>query len=65
MESNSVNNVKSFCVDVTTCAPGEIRCESGGCIPTSFLCDDDNDCGDGSDESPSICGKTFDLFLCC
>ena len=37
---------------------GQVRCQEGGeCIPTSYLCDDDRDCSDGSDELPDVCGK--------
>lgn len=38
------------CANETTCAPDEFRCLSGLCIPEDFLCDEKNDCPDGSDE---------------
>lgn len=31
-----------------TCGPDEWKCSSGRCIPKSFKCDSDNDCGDFS-----------------
>ena len=31
-----------------TCGPDEWQCSSGRCIPKSFKCDSDNDCGDFS-----------------
>ena len=39
-----------------TCGPDEWQCSSGRCIPKSFKCDSDNDCGDFS-------GKTFLKFV--
>lgn len=32
------------------CKPDEFKCASGECISTSFVCDKENDCPDGSDE---------------
>lgn len=33
------------------CAEGEVPCrESGHCVPQAWLCDNQDDCGDGSDE---------------
>ncbi len=34
-----------------TCKAGEFMCQNRQCIPKHFVCDHDNDCGDGSDES--------------
>lgn len=33
-----------------TCGSNEFQCKSGRCIPLSFRCDQENDCGDHSDE---------------
>lgn len=35
---------------VRTCNSDQFRCDDGRCIPTSWICDGDNDCGDMSDE---------------
>lgn len=34
----------------SACDPDELECQSGSCIPASWRCDGDNDCGDLSDE---------------
>ncbi|KAI4875165.1 hypothetical protein NFI96_001333 [Prochilodus magdalenae] len=34
-----------------TCEAGEFMCQNRQCIPKHFVCDHDNDCSDGSDES--------------
>lgn len=49
-----------------TCPPNQFSCASGLCIPISWTCDLDDDCGDRSDE-PASCGwsslslKRFDV----
>ncbi|XP_012150619.1 sortilin-related receptor isoform X2 [Megachile rotundata] len=41
----------STCPQVaTTCAPNQFACRNDVCIPASWRCDRDNDCGDRSDE---------------
>ncbi|CAL4147046.1 unnamed protein product, partial [Meganyctiphanes norvegica] len=34
-----------------TCESDHFQCTNGGCIPTHLMCDQENDCGDNSDES--------------
>jgi len=33
------------------CKDDEFHCTNGQCVSTSFVCDNDNDCSDGSDEA--------------
>nr|XP_054607227.1 SCO-spondin-like [Nothobranchius furzeri] len=45
------------------CLESEFTCSSGRCIPSQWVCDNQNDCGDGSDEiCPSTCSP--DRFRC-
>ncbi|CAL8400400.1 unnamed protein product [Gadus morhua 'NCC'] len=45
------------------CEEGEFRCAGGRCVPPQWLCDNEDDCGDGSDElCPSTCRP--DQFRC-
>ena len=42
--------------DEFTCGPGA----SESCVSEDYLCDGDDDCGDGSDEDADMCGQFTD-----
>ena len=52
-------------INVAACRPeDEFRCENGGCIDASKLCDYIPDCEGGEDEANcSTCGVFFGLIL--
>lgn len=47
-------------LDAKACPSGEFMCGNRKCLATKYVCDGDDDCGDGSDElkcaSPLTCG---------
>ena len=47
-----IRYVKFFIIFVDSggCEPNEFQCDNKQCVLKSWLCDSDNDCGDGSDE---------------
>ena len=40
-----------------TCTSGQFSCNNGQCIPMEHTCDNDDDCGDGSDETSLVCAN--------
>ena len=51
---------------LATCSSDQFTCDNSRCIPLSYVCDTDNDCGDMSDEvncstSPTIGQSTIAL----
>lgn len=57
--------VLSMCMngltEVKSCGPEEFTCrgKGGECVPLTWMCDDNADCSDGSDEK--ACSKGFNL----
>ena len=53
--------------DEDDCSEDEYLCRvSRICIPETWLCDGDNDCGYWEDEAESVCGKyTVAIRSCC
>lgn len=48
---NQLNFAIFFQTEAVTCDPvGDFRCDNHRCIPVRWQCDNNNDCGDGSDE---------------
>lgn len=54
--------LECFVLTARTCQVNQFSCGNGRCIPTSWLCDREDDCGDGTDEMTS-CGKWI-FFFC-
>lgn len=57
--------IDTFFDVVNNCTANEFACRNSNCVPYSSRCNENNDCGDGSDEE--ACGKQFfsrsQLFL--
>lgn len=51
---NGINVVVFF--KAYTCAEHEFTCESGKCIPKTFKCDGNMDCGVGDNSDEKDCG---------
>lgn len=41
------------------CTATKFICSNGKCIYKSWVCDQDDDCKDGSDENSNLCGQYF------
>lgn len=50
------------CLLDSSCSWNQFACSAQKCISKHWICDGEDDCGDGLDESDSICGE---LFLLC
>lgn len=50
-----------------TCGPDDFQCDGNRCIPKLWICDDENDCDDKTDEDKSKCIKNpcpSSQFMC-
>ena len=50
-----------------SCSSEQFACAHGlKCVPESFKCDRNDDCGDNSDEADSLCTPpcSIDMFTC-
>lgn len=46
------------------CAARQFQCDNNRCVPLTWVCEGENDCGDNSDEKPSLCkGKEFWILI--
>ncbi|XP_037050177.1 low-density lipoprotein receptor-related protein 8-like isoform X8 [Bradysia coprophila] len=51
----------------TQCKPDQFKCKNNRCIPLRWQCDQESDCGDGSDEDSALCKHktcTSEEFAC-
>lgn len=46
------------------CHETEFQCHNDQCIPKEHTCDNEDDCGDGSDESVQVCKAIYDATTC-
>nr|XP_022315646.1 acidic mammalian chitinase-like isoform X1 [Crassostrea virginica] len=47
-----------------SCRSNEFHCGNGTCIPEEWTCDRDDNCVDGSDESPTLCAAKKHRRVC-
>lgn len=67
-QNSPIPNLARF-ADQHGCEPNEFRCANKRCVMKTWVCDSDDDCGDGSDEADCaptppgvLCG--YDKFAC-
>lgn len=48
----------------SSCQSSYFTCTSGKCVPQLAVCDSVDDCIDGSDELPLVCGTCLNKIIC-
>lgn len=48
----------------SSCLWNQFACSKNKCIAKQWLCDGEDDCGDGVDESDDLCGAHYNTYLC-
>ena len=55
-----IGNGGKMCVPANhNCTEEQFVCQNGVCKMPQWICDLDDDCGDNSDEDPTMCGKFY------
>ena len=45
------------------CSENKFVCQNGKCIPSAYVCNGENDCGDNSDEEMTNCTSNIDIKI--
>merc|ERR1712187_85757 len=61
---NTQDNNKVGARQPFTCAEDEFACPNGKCIPNSWVCDEEDDCGDSADEPANGCPCLDNEYAC-
>lgn len=47
----------------SSCLWNQFACSKNKCIAKQWLCDGEDDCGDGVDESDELCGMLYNTYM--